>query len=101
MKTGLPLLDWRPPAPPEPEVVPLPLTRRPGFVMKHARYAASLRREKAEQYIARQLAIQADKLDRWGVRPEVARREIVALESAIRKAWGNLVYAPQHGGGVA
>jgi hypothetical protein len=72
-------------------VVPFPLARRVDLIQRQAEYALCLKPAKAERHIARQLQYQADDLRRRGVLDEVAARELVGMESAIRAAMWHVV----------
>src|SRR5882672_2330775 len=67
-------------------VIPFPLARRRAFIDRHARHIATMRPEVGERYLDRQLQVQFENLERRGIDLDIIRREIVAMDAAIRAA---------------
>lgn len=75
-------------------VVPFPRARDRTFVRRHASYIATLKPDRAERYLAKQMQIQADTLARRGIPAEVATEHVRALELAIRADLWRVVLTP-------
>lgn len=75
-------------------VVPFPRARDRSFVRRHASYISTLKADRAERYLAKQMQIQADTLARRGIAPEVVAEQVKALESAIRAELWRVVLTP-------
>ncbi|WP_454917293.1 DUF6074 family protein [Xanthobacter sediminis] len=75
-------------------VVPFPRARDRTFVRRHAAHIATLKPDRGERYLAKQLQIQADTLARRGVAPAIIGEHIKALESAIRAELWRVVLVP-------
>ncbi|MCA6103942.1 DUF6074 family protein [Bradyrhizobium australafricanum] len=73
-------------------VIPFPLAKRLDLIHRQAEYALCLKPEKAEQHIHRQLQCQADALHRRGVSPAAIKRELAAMEMAIRTVMWRLTF---------
>jgi hypothetical protein len=70
-------------------MIPFPLRRRVAFVERQADAISGMKPENAANYLAAQLKIQAEALERRGVAAERIQREITLLERAIiaASAW--------------
>jgi len=80
------------------EVVPFPLARRRGLVLRQAEWFAQQSPAAAEANLLRQVQIQREALLRRGVDPCVVERECSGLVGAIRAVVWALVLTP---GGAA
>jgi hypothetical protein len=77
------------------EIFPFPLARRLNLVRRQAEYSLTLKPEKGEAHIQRQLESQAEALRRRGVPEDAISREIAGLQAAIQSAmWHILFDAP-------
>jgi hypothetical protein len=80
-------------------VLPFPRVRNRTFVLKHARYIASLSQQAGERYLAQQLDTQAGTMRRRGIDEPWIEDECRRLEVAIRAAlWSFILRRP---GGAA
>jgi hypothetical protein len=68
------------------EIIPYPATRRWPFIARQAAYAAGMRPEAADRYIAHQIQIQRNSMQRKGICDGLIDRELRQLEAAIRRA---------------
>jgi Family of unknown function (DUF6074) len=68
------------------EIIPYPSTRRWPFILKQAANAAGMQPEAADRYIAHQIQIQRDTMQRKGICGRLIDRELRQLEAAIRRA---------------
>jgi len=71
------------------QIVPFPMTKR-AIVKNLARQLFCYRRETAERTLGSQLEFQRQSLLRKGVAPDAVKREISALEHAVRAALWNM-----------
>jgi hypothetical protein len=67
-------------------VVPFPHARNRAFVIKQARYIASLNHGSGERYLQQQLDLQCATMERRRIAPDRIREERRRLEAAIRAA---------------
>jgi hypothetical protein len=65
-------------------VVPFPLTRRRDFLIRHVARMATLPPASAEKHLAHQLRVQAETMQRRGIRTALITAEVRALEIALR-----------------
>ena len=72
-------------------VVPFPSTRRIGFIRKLARLMVRYRADGGERTLAARLDAQHAAMLRRGIPPDVAERELRALELAVRAELGTIV----------
>ena len=64
-------------------VIPFPVTRRRGFVRRHAERIAAMPTTWGRRHLDRQLEIQCETMQRRGIAPELIAKERGNLESAI------------------
>lgn len=81
------------------KMIAFPLARRRAFVLRQANSMAIRSEGLAERYLEQQLRLQADTLANKGIAPEVAAREVAALERAIRSELAGMATVSE--GGVA
>jgi hypothetical protein len=67
-------------------VVPFPRARNRTFVIKQARYIASLNHGLGERYLQQQLDLQCATMERRRIAPDSIQEERLRLEAAIRAA---------------
>ena len=80
-------------------VVPFPIARRRDFIVRQAQYALSLKPQKGEEHIARQVQCQAQAMRRRGVAEDLVGRELNSMAAAIRAVmWQVVMQTP---GGAA
>jgi Family of unknown function (DUF6074) len=65
-------------------ILPFPLTRRRGFICRHAARMAVLPPTRAERHLAYQLRLQVETMERRGVAADLITAHVRALETAIR-----------------
>lgn len=76
-------------------VVPFPVTRRRAFITRLVGQVATRSPAVGEKHLAHQLRVQAETLRRKGVAERSVRREIAALEAAVRaELWRALFGRP-------
>lgn len=71
-----------------------PPSRRQAYIRRQARMIASMNAASGERYLSRQLDQQRGILISRGVAPQTVKREISALERAIRAAMWGAVLTP-------
>jgi hypothetical protein len=72
-------------------IIPFPRSRNFSFVLKHARYIASINQHAGERYLIQQLDVQAATMRRRGVEETWIQQERQQLEAAIRVALWHLI----------
>lgn len=78
-------------------VMPFPLASRRAFIVRHARYGATLEPAAFEKYLARQLMHQADVMRKRGIADVVVQREIANMHRSICVAVWDTLMLPSGG----